>query len=83
MPRSNIESIIEACRAWLAGEWQVLPITEKAAAEEAQLVEVLSQIRRRLMTASDLKVAWDSHTDELKDRLRNAEVLNQFYRLNV
>jgi signal transduction histidine kinase len=75
MHRTNVDVITDICQAWLAGDWKDIPLAEGAPAEETRLAEVLAQIRRRLMTASDLKAEWDSHTDELKDRLRNAEVL--------
>jgi len=71
----QIKKLAEVCSAWLDGSWQELPSLIESTAEEAALLSVLSQLRLRLIDSARENEAWKQRFAELKDRLREAEVL--------
>jgi signal transduction histidine kinase len=75
LQNEQIKKLAEVCTAWLDGSWRELPSLNESTAEEAALFNVLSQLRLRLMDSARENEAWNLRFADLKDRLREAEVL--------
>ena len=75
MQSEQTKKIAETCSAWLDGSWQELPPLMEPTTEEVALYNALSDLRLRLIASTQDTDDRNKKFDELKDRLRQAEVL--------